>query len=438
MFKGATRASVRMVERYLPDAFVLVLMLTLVVFAAGMLVEGQSPIAMMTYWGEGFWNLLAFSMQMVLILVTGFVVASTPPFRKLLRALARLPRTPGQAIILVTLVSLVAAWINWGFGLVIGAFFARELGRQVEGLDYRLAIASAYSGFMIWHGGLSGSIPLVIATEGHFAQELIGIIPTSETLFSTLNLGILLGLLLAIPLVNRLIMPSPEETVTVDPARLAETEDDGADSTTLANGMDDSRLISILAGGLGLLYVAHYFLAADGGLNLNIMNFTLLFAGILLHGRPTLFLAAMKKAIEGAGGIVIQFPFYAGIMGMMVGSGLAVTLSSGFVAISTEQTFPLFIFLSAGIVNIFVPSGGGQWAVQAPIVLDAAAALGVSPARAALAVAWGDTWTNLIQPFWALPILAIAGLSAKDIMGFCLIVLVVTGVIIGGGLTFLP
>jgi len=438
MFKGATRASVRMVERYLPDAFVLVLMLTLVVFAAGMLVEGQSPIAMMTYWGEGFWNLLAFSMQMVLILVTGFVVASTPPFRKLLRALARLPRTPGQAIILVTLVSLVAAWINWGFGLVIGAFFARELGRQVEGLDYRLAIASAYSGFMIWHGGLSGSIPLVIATEGHFAQELIGIIPTSETLFSTLNLGILLGLLLAIPLVNRLIMPSPEETVTVDPARLAETEDDGADSTTLANGMDDSRLISILAGGLGLLYVAHYFLAADGGLNLNIMNFTLLFAGILLHGRPTLFLAAMKKAIEGAGGIVIQFPFYAGIMGMMGGSGLAVTLSSGFVAISTEQTFPLFTFLSAGIVNIFVPSGGGQWAVQAPIVLDAAAALGVSPARAALAVAWGDTWTNLIQPFWALPILAIAGLSAKDIMGFCLIVLVVTGVIIGGGLTFLP
>lgn len=437
MFKGATRASVRMVERYLPDAFVLVLMLTLVVFAAGMLVEGQSPIAMMTYWGEGFWNLLAFAMQMVLILVTGFVVASTPPFRKLLLALARLPQTPGQAIILVTLVSLVAAWINWGFGLVIGAFFARELGRHVKGLDYRLAIASAYSGFMIWHGGLSGSIPLVIATEGHFAQELIGIIPTSETLFSTLNLGILLGLVVAIPLVNRLIMPSPEETVSVDPKRLAE-DDDSAVGTTLANGVDDSRLISILAGGLGLLYVAHYFLAADGGLNLNIMNFTLLFAGILLHGRPTLFLAAMKKAIEGAGGIVIQFPFYAGIMGMMVGSGLAVTLSSGFVAIANEQTFPLFTFLSAGIVNIFVPSGGGQWAVQAPIVLGAAEALGVSPARAALAVAWGDTWTNLIQPFWALPILAIAGLSAKDIMGFCLIVLVVTGVIIGVGLTFLP
>lgn len=438
MFKGATRASVRLVERYLPDAFVLVLMLTLLVFAAGIVIEGQSPIAMMTYWGEGFWNLLAFAMQMVLILVTGFVVASTPPFRKLLTALAALPRTPGQAIVLVTVVALVAAWVNWGFGLVIGAFFARELGRQVKGLDYRLAIASAYSGFMIWHGGLSGSIPLVIATEGHFTQDKIGIVPTSDTLFSTLNLGILLGLVVVIPLVNRLIMPSPEETVTVDPARLAADDAELEASTPLGTGMDDSRLLSLLAGALGLFYVAYYFFAADGGLNLNIMNFTLLFAGILLHGRPSYFLAAMKKAIENAGGIVIQFPFYAGIMGMMVGSGLAVTLSNSFVAISTAETFPLFTFLSAGLVNIFVPSGGGQWAVQAPIVLDAAAALGVSPARAALAVAWGDTWTNLIQPFWALPILAIAGLSAKDIMGFCLIVLVVTGTVIGAGLVFLP
>ena len=437
MFKGATRASVRMVERYLPDAFVLVLMLTLVVFAAGMLVEGQSPIAMMTYWGEGFWNLLAFSMQMVLILVTGFVVASTPPFRKLLRALARLPRTPGQAIILVTLVSLVAAWINWGFGLVIGAFFARELGRQVEGLDYRLAIASAYSGFMIWHGGLSGSIPLVIATEGHFAQELIGIIPTSETLFSTLNLGILLGLLLAIPLVNRLIMPSPEETVTVDPARLAETEDDGADSTTLANGMDDSRLISILAGGLGLLYVAHYFLAADGGLNLNIVNFMFLFVAIILHQTPKRLLASLNEAVKGGAGIVIQFPFYAGIMSVMTASGLAASISTGFVSIASAESLPFWSFISAGVVNIFVPSGGGQWAVQAPVMLPAAQELGADISRVAMGVAWGDAWTNLLQPFWALPVLAIAGLKAKDIMGYCLMLLIVTGIIISAGLTWL-
>lgn len=439
MLQGVTRASVRMVERYLPDAFVLVLIMTLIVFAAGMLIEGQGPIAMAQYWGEGFWNLLSFSMQMILILVTGFVVASTPIFKSILRFLAQLAKTPGQGIVFVTLVSLVAAWINWGFGLVIGALFARELARCLPTLDYRLAIASAYSGFMVWHAGLSGSIPLVIATEDHFTADMIGIVPTSETIFSVMNLGILLALFIVIPLVNWMITPPADESVTVDPAKLEEDEDPVTISTeTPAERLENSFILSMASGALGLVYVAFYIFGTDGGLNLNIVNFTLLFVGILLHGRPTYFLASVKKAVNGASGIIVQFPFYAGIMGMMVGSGLAVTLSDAFVSISTELTFPFFAFLSAGIVNIFVPSGGGQWAVQAPIMLEAGATLGVSPARTAMAVAWGDTWTNLIQPFWALPALAIAGLSARDIMGFCLIVLAVTGVVIGLGLIFLP
>ncbi|MBV6634474.1 MAG: short-chain fatty acid transporter [Mameliella sp.] len=439
MIKGITRASVNMVERYLPDAFVLVLVLTLAVFGAGMLVEGHGPVAMAEFWGDGFWNLLSFSMQMVLILVSGFVVASTPVFKRLLQALAKLARSPGQGIMLVTVVSLIAAWVNWGFGLVIGALFARELARCLPNLDYRLAIASAYSGFMVWHGGLSGSIPLVIATEGHFTAEMIGIIPTSETIFSVMNLGILLALLIVIPLVNWLITPAAGDAVTVDPAKLVDEEPDSEDTADPpSTRLENSMILSLASGLLGLFYVGYYIFGTDGGLNLNIVNFTLIFAGILLHSRPSQFLASVKKAVNGASGIIVQFPFYAGIMGMMVGSGLAVTLSEAFVSISTAETLPFFTFLSAGIVNMFVPSGGGQWAVQAPIMLEASAALGVSPARTAMAVAWGDTWTNLIQPFWALPALAIAGLSAKDIMGYCLIVLVATGVVLGLGLTFLP
>ena len=439
MIKGITRASVSMVERYLPDAFVLVLVLSLVVFGAGMLVEGHGPVAMAEFWGDGFWNLLSFSMQMVLILVSGFVVASTPVFKRLLQALAKLARSPGQGIVMVTVVSLIAAWVNWGFGLVIGALFARELARCLPNLDYRLAIASAYSGFMVWHGGLSGSIPLVIATEGHFTAEMIGIIPTSETIFSVMNLGILLALLIVIPLVNWLITPAAGDAVTVDPAKLVDEEPDSEDmADTPSTRLENSMILSLASGLLGLFYVGFYIFGTDGGLNLNIVNFTLIFAGILLHGRPSQFLASVKKAVNGASGIIVQFPFYAGIMGMMVGSGLAVTLSEAFVSISTAETLPFFTFLSAGVVNMFVPSGGGQWAVQAPIMLEASAALGVSPARTAMAVAWGDTWTNLIQPFWALPALAIAGLSAKDIMGYCLIVLVATGVVLGLGLTFLP
>ncbi|KGJ04518.1 short-chain fatty acid transporter [Paracoccus halophilus] len=437
--RAITRASVNLVERFLPDAFVLVLILTLVVFGAGMIVEGQSPFAMAQYWGDGFWKLLSFAMQMVLILVTGFVVASTPLFQRLLRGLASKVNGPGQAILLITVVSLVASWFNWGFGLVIGALLGRQLGRTVKGLDYRLAIASAYCGFMVWHGGLSGSIPLVIATEGHFTQDMIGVVPASQTIFSTMNIVIVVALFIAIPLTTRLIMPPSDEAVTVDPALLVDPpEPKPTAHAGTAGNLENSRFLSMASGVLGLLYVGIYFIWNRQGLNLDIVNFTLLFLGILLHGTPLAFLAAVKRAVDGASGIIIQFPFYAGIMGMMVGSGLAATISEGFVAISSPESFPLFTFLSAGIVNIFVPSGGGQWAVQAPIMLQAGATLGVDPARTAMAVAWGDTWTNLIQPFWALPALAIAGLSAKDIMGFCLIVLVVTGVIIGAGLVFVP
>ena len=193
----------------------------------------------------------------------------------------------------------------------------------------------------------------------------------------------------------------------------------------------------MVIGGLGVAFVAYYFVQNGFALNLDLVNFMFLFMGILFHGTPRNFLLAVQNAVKGASGIIIQFPFYAGIMGMMTASGLAVMMSEAFVSISTPQTFPLFAFLSAGIVNFFVPSGGGQWAVQAPIMLDAAQTLGTDPARVAVAVAWGDAWTNMIQPFWALPALAIAGLKAKDIMGFCLIVLFVSGIVIGLGLLFL-
>jgi len=440
MFQAITNRSVRMVERYLPDPFIFVLVLTLLVFALGIGVERQSPVAMVEFWGGGFWNLLTFGMQMVLVLTTGFVLASTPFFRRILSALARSVSTPGAAIVLVTLVSMVAAWINWGFGLVIGALFARQLAQVVPRVDYRLLIASAYSGFLVWHGGLASSIGLLIATEGHFTQDKIGIVSTSDTIFATFNLLIVLAIIIIIPLVNRMMMGPPEKAHVVDPEKLRE-EEEGEELPpveTPADRLENSVTLAQAVGVMGLVFIGYYFIANSGTLNLNIVNFTFLMLGIMLHGRPSQFLRSLQEAVKGASGIIIQFPFYAGIMGMMIDSGLAATISQGFVAISNSFTFPLFAFLSAGIVNIFVPSGGGQWAVQADIMLDAALALNADVARTAMAVAWGDAWTNMIQPFWALPALAIAGLRAKDIMGYCLIVLVVSGVIIGAGLVFIP
>ncbi|MEW8969377.1 MAG: short-chain fatty acid transporter [Mesobacillus sp.] len=429
----------RIMQRYLPDPFLFVIILTFVVFGLGLIFTDSGPYQMAQHWGGGFWSLLTFSMQMVLVLVTGHVLASSNVFKRGLGALASLAKSPGQAIVIVTVVSMIASLINWGFGLVIGALFAKELAKKVQNVDYRLLIASAYGGFIVWHGGISGSIPLTIATEGHFSQDLIGIIPTDQTIFAGFNLLIILIMLLVLPLVNRMMMPSKDQTVTVDPALLeadfqAATIEQGA--MTPAEKLENSKIISLMIGILGLVFLFYYFATNGFKLNLDIVNFLFLFLGILFHGTPKRFLEAVVNAVKGASGIIIQFPFYAGIMGMMTASGLAAVMSEGFVAISNEFTFPFFTFLSAGLVNFFVPSGGGQWAVQAPVMLDAAQTLGVSIPKTAMAVAWGDAWTNLIQPFWALPALAIAGLKAKDIMGYCVLMLVVSGVIISVGMLF--
>ncbi|NJP38214.1 short-chain fatty acid transporter [Alkalicoccus luteus] len=434
-----TSFSTRLMQRYLPDPYLFVLVLTLVVFGMGLVLTPSTPVEMVVYWGEGFWDLLEFAMQMVLVLVTGYVLASSRPFKKGLDQLARTANTPGQAIIVVTLVALLASWINWGFGLVIGALFAKALARRVAKVDYRLLIASAYSGFIVWHGGLAASIPLTVATPGHFTEDIVGIIPTGETIFAPFNLMIVAALFITVPILNRFMM-NEKEAVYVDPKLIEEKEAEekpDPSEQTPAQRLENSKMLSLIVGGMGLVFIGYYLLTAGFDLNLNIVNFMFLFLGILFHGTPSHYLASVAEAVRNAGGIIIQFPFYAGIMGMMVASGLAVQFSEWFVSLSTEVTYPLFAFLSAGIVNFFVPSGGGQWAVQAPIMLSAGESLGVDPARTAMAVAWGDAWTNMIQPFWALPALAIAGLSARDIMGFCIWVLFLSGAVIGLGLVFL-
>ncbi|MBW9146831.1 short-chain fatty acid transporter [Clostridium sp. CM028] len=445
MFKKFTNGCVNLVQKYLPDPFIFAVLLTFFVLILGIVLTGQSPLAMTIHWSKGLWTLLAFSMQMALVLVTGHALANAPSFKKGLKTLAKIPKSPSQAIILVTLISTIACWINWGFGLVIGAIFAKELAKEVKGVDYRLLIASAYSGFLVWHAGLSGSIPLVVASGGpEVVKATAGVvtspIPTSATLFSGYNLIILAVLLITLPLINKAMHPDIDHTVTIDTKLLVENPVViiAKEAMTPADKLENSTLISMLLAIMGFSYIVYYFVKG-GSLDLNIVNAIFLFLGVALHGTPRRFVNAITDAAKGAAGIILQFPFYAGIMGMMVGTSaagisLAGVMSTSFVSISNQHTFPLFTFLSAGLVNFFIPSGGGQWAVQAPIMMPAGAALGVPAAKTAMAIAWGDAWTNMIQPFWALPALGIAGLSAKDVMGFCVIDLLYSGIIIGLGL----
>lgn len=447
LFKRFTSLCVSVMQKYLPDPYIFCALLTFIVFIGTMIFTKQSPMRIIGHWTNGFWSLLAFSMQMALVLVTGHTMASSKIFKSFLANLASKLSTPRQAIVVVTLVSTVACILNWGFGLVIGAIFAREIAKKIKGIDYRLLIASAYTGFLVWHGGLSGSIPLQVASDSveALAKQTAGAItaniPTNQTIFSPMNLFIMAGLLIALPLINRAMYPSDEEVVTVDPKLLEEKEETNIKSwhhMTPAEKIENSKVVSIILGVMGWIYIIHYFITKGFNLNLNLVNFIFLFTGIILHGTPRRFLDAFLEATKGASGILLQFPFYAGIMGIMTGANaegvsLAIIMSNFFVNISTPATFPIFSFWSAGIVNFFVPSGGGQWAVQAPIVMPAGLEIGVSAAKSAMAIAWGDAWTNMIQPFWALPALGIAGLGAKDIMGYCLIVLIFSGLIISAG-----
>ncbi|MCK0107608.1 short-chain fatty acid transporter [Marinobacter sp. S0848L] len=435
MLERASKPMVSLVEKYLPDPYLFVIILTLLTFISAIAFEGHGPMAVVEMWGNSFWNLLTFSMQMLLVLVTGFMMASTPLVRGILNRIASLAKTPGQAIVLVTFIALVASWINWGFGLVVGALFAKALARQIR-VHYPLLVASAYSGFIVWHGGLAGSIPLTIATDGHFSASAIGIIDTSETIFAFFNLAIVVALFIVVPLVNRLMLPAESDSIYVDPKLLDDEPDTAVVINRPADHLENSRILAWLIGFSGLAFIFQYFLD-NGGLNLNIVNFMFLFIAIILHQTPKRLLASLNEGVKGGAGIVIQFPFYAGIMGVMTASGLAASISAGFVSFASAESLPFWSFISAGLVNIFVPSGGGQWAVQAPVMLPVAQELGVDIPRVAMAVAWGDAWTNLLQPFWALPVLAIAGLKAKDIMGYCLMLLIITGVIISIGLTWL-
>jgi len=446
VFQKIINGCVRVVQRWLPEPFIFAIILTFTAALLAMPLCHQTPLEVIEHWGNGVWNLLAFAMQMALVLVCGSTLASAPIVKKGISSLASLPKTPAGAIALVTGISAVACWLNWGFGLIVGVIFAKEIAKKKAGVDYRLLIASAYSGFVVWHAGLSGSIPLTMATPGEALSKatngiLTSPVAISNTILDYHNLIIVLVVMIAIIIVNAMMHPKDDKIVTIDPALLAEDDaiQEEKKPETPAEKLEHSRLLGWLLSLLGFTYLVINLALRGASFDLGSVIFLFLFLGLLLHGTPLSYVKAFSKAATGAAGIILQFPFYAGIMGIITGVGASgvcfgTLISNACISISNPTTYPLLTFFCAAILNLFVPSGGGHWAIQAPIMFAAGADLGVDPGLTGTAIAWGDAWTNLIQPFWALPALALAKLNAKDIMGFCLIDLFVTGIIICMGL----
>lgn len=424
-----TRLCLKFVQTCLPNAFVLAITLTVIVFGLGMFVEQQSAAAMIEGWGSGFPHLYKFAMQLSLILLTGFVVAKTPLVSRMIDRLTALPKTPAQAVGVIAVVSMVTFYVNWGFGMVVGAFLAREMGRRVDGLHFPLAVAAAYAGEII--RGPSTSIPLLMASEGNFMENVTGIVPVTQTLYSWWNITlsvVLLGLLYLV--FTR--MKSGADTPTQFTGAPLESSEQAVDTRAMpwAERVEHWRLANIVLMLFPLAYIAMNFQQLGFSLNLNLMIMIFLVIALALQPSPASFGNAVRDGMVSCRGIVMQFPLYAGIAGMVNSSGLADSLAQWFVDVATVHTFPIMTFISAGIVNIFIPSGGGQWAIQGPIMLKAAHAIGADIPQTIMAFTWGDGWTNQMQPFWALPLLGVAGLSARDIMGYCVAWTLICGVTI--------
>ena len=425
------------IKNFLPAPFTIAALLSLVTFLLAFFIsdktsEDSHVLEILSYWEKGLWDskMTVFAMQMMLMLVLGHSLALTKPINKLINKATYFCSNSARAAAIITFSTLIVSLFNWGLGLIFGAIFARKVGeyatRNKIKINYPLIGAAGYSGMMVWHGGVSGSAPLKIAEEGHFLQEKIGIISQSQTVFSLMNIYISITLLIILPIAMYLIGKKSQSAII----NLVEEESTKPLKITGAEKLDHSNIIAYLFGGIILIFSIYKALIIPDIISLkfitpNFINLLLLALCIIMHQNFYNFLMAIDKAIRGASGILIQFPLYFGIMGIMKYSGMIEIMSDFFIEVSTKQTFPILTFLSAGIVNIFVPSGGGQWAVQGPIIVESAIKIGVSIPKTIMSLAYGDQITNMLQPFWALPLLGITGLKAKEILPYTLILMLI-------------
>lgn len=441
MFGRFQDTYLKTVQYLLPSPFTIAVLLTVVTYMLALLLTGPGgstpyAITVLGYWQTGFWELLGFTMQMALILILGHALALAPVIDRLIDRVTVFCTSTARSAMIISFFAILVSFINWGLCLVFGAIFARKVAEKAlkkgANINYPVIGAAGYSGMMAWHGGFSASAPLKVAEENHFLTDKIGQVDIADTLLSPLNMTVSASLLILVPLAYYMLGSAAKP----QPIEISDVHKDAPvkDAIAGAERLDHLRIMGLMLGGI-MVFIAIYKAIIDlpgegfNFINLNYINFVLFGSCLILHQSFSAFLNAIQEAIGGAAGILIQFPLYAGIMGIMKYSGLVVMLSEVFVNISNSTTFPIFAFISAGLVNTFVPSGGGQWAVQGPILCDAALALKVPISKTVMALAYGDEVTNMLQPFWALPLLGITQLKARDILPYSTIIMVLGSVI---------
>lgn len=441
----------RFTQKYMPDPTIFAIALTFVAFILALVLTDYSPLGVLENWYKGFWELLTFAMQMAIVLITGGVVASSRQVQKIIRAISKIPKNGPQAALMITLISIVTSYVHFGLSIVASSLIAKatagELYRNNKPVSYGLLAAGAYVGQMTWCVGFSNSVALSIATPGHFLEAEMGVIPLNEYIFNPMNLTLAALFLIVIPLTAYFIHPKGDRKIEIpeyalpylEEEKMPEKVDTKIKYDTVGEKLNHSRVVTLLIGTFGMIYIAYAFVTKGfAAFDLNLLNAIFFFGGILLQGNVANYVAAFGKSVSNATGVIFQFPFYAGIMGIIKYSGMVSIIANAIVSISTPFTFALVTFISACIVNMFVPSGGGQWAVQGPIAVASAKMMDSNILKACQAVSYGNSLTNLCQPFWALSLLGITGLKAKDVMGYSSAIMVIAAFLYCGVILFLP
>ena len=432
-------------ERWVPDAFIFALLGTLIVVIAGVTATPSSLLQVIDAWGRGFWDLIPFTLQMALIIITGHVLATSPPMGRAIRAIASWPTTPRGAVALVAFFAMASSWFNWGFSLIFSAVLAREVARRVESVDYRALAAASLLGIgSVWAQGLSGSAALQMATAGALppqTREIVannglipgGIISFSHTIFLWQSLVSVFVEIAVVTLVMWLATPPAGAGKTARDLGIAlgDAEVDArAVPSTVQPGqwLEHSPLLSWLVVAIGGTYLVRYFAQAPeplNAINLNIVNLSFLLVGFLLHRTPARLMHAVQAATPAVWGVILQFPFYAGIAGIITGTHLNELIANAFVGLSSPGSFPGVVAIYSAVLGVFVPSGGSKWVIEAPYVMAAAHGLKVHLGWVVASYDLGEALANLVQPFWMLPSLGLFGLRARDVMGYTLVVFLV-------------
>ena len=438
----------RVAARWIPDPLVIALILSGGVLLWSVTLSELGLWGTIDAWGgvkggalspqHGLWRLLGFAMQMCLVLVTGHALASAPWAKRVITALTARSQNAAQAIALTAYVAMLGGLLNWGLGLILGAMTAREMGKSCAArgvkVHYPLICAAGYAGLLVWHGGLSGTAPLKVTRrdelvkmfgEDFIQQHNLDPISIYDTLGSALNLWVMGGLLIAVPLLLIAMLPRDERDYSSAPDLTDSSEEKRAeresqtDDESFARRLERSKALAYLTAALICAYLYRYVsLIGLGRLDLNIINLAFIGLGLVAHGSAIAYGRAIERAARGCAGILIQFPLYAGLMAVMSASKLTEIIAQSFTQLADAESMSAFTFLSAGLINLFVPSGGGQWAVQGPLLIKSAQAVDAPLAEVIMAFSYGDAWTNMLQPFWALPLLVLTGVRARDIVGY--------------------